>query len=219
VKIVEFIFPKTCPICHRIGKDICAKCESAFEPAKLKCSVCSKHNPAGLTCEDCLKKYSPDQLLALYRYDGALKELIHKFKFEDITAAAEYFADELSKKIDWKRYEDFTIVPVPISFWRKFYRGYNQCEIIAKSLSRKIGLPVEKLLACTSRIPQSQIEDYNLRKENIKGKFFLLGKKVPENVIVLDDIYTSGATLKEICRVLKRGGAKKVIGVVIALAQ
>ncbi len=173
------------------------------------------------TCWSCKgKKFSFDRVWAVGRYDGILKELIHKFKFQDREylyrplgeLMARYLADTINQKID-------LVTSVPMSKERLRERGYNQASLLAGVIARETGIMFkDKLLYRQRRTrPQYRLSSEE-RKENLRGAFTLIQKQDvrEQTVLVVDDIFTTGATIEECALTLKRGGAKRVYALVLA---
>ena len=195
---------------------ICQDCETKLPRAKQVCPVCRRANPLGKTCPACRGRFRPDGLLGLYRYDGLAKRLVHDLKFEDEQILSGFMADKMAKIIG--RRDNFAVTFVPVYPLRRIFRGYNQSELLARHLAAALDLPCFDLLRSTSRTPQSTFDDYRQRAANLKGKLSARARFVPKKILVVDDIFTSGATLREASRALKRAGAKSTIGVAAALA-
>jgi len=161
----------------------------------------------------------PERVLACFAYDGAVKELIHNFKYKDVSSLADSFALEISELL--KDCKDYVVCPVPLSSSRKRWRGFNQSEIIARKLSQKTGLCFGEFLGRgKSRFTQVQAGSKQKRKQNIKGVFYLKKEgEVPKNIILVDDVVTSGATVEEATKVLKRAGAEKVVVTAVAMGK
>lgn len=163
----------------------------------------------------------PDRVLAYFAYEGKTKDLIHSFKYEDNTSLARALGERLFELIQGVEYKDFVLVNVPLSRQRFLYRGYNQAELLAKSLSEKSLLPAVNLLARKKgHSTQVQSGTRKKRKENIRGCFYLNNREdLPGKVLLVDDVVTSGATVEEATKVLKRGGAKEVIVLTVAMGK
>ena len=113
-----------------------------------------------------------------------------------------------------------TMVPVPAHPWKYFRRGFNLPALIASRLSRHIGLPFDPLALSRTRgrIPQARLPG-TLRHENVEGTFRVPeGREVPPTILLLDDVYTSGATAEACARVLKSAGAASIVVVTVARA-
>jgi len=213
---VDFFFPVACSFCGRFGEPICPDCEKKLPRGQQICPVCRRANPLGRTCPACRGRFRLDGLLGLYRYDGLAKRLVHSFKFEDEQILCDFLSDKMAELIGPR--DGFTVTFVPVHPLRRLYRGYNQSELIARRLSARLDLPCLDLLHSQARVPQSTFNDYRQRAANLKGKISARKETCPEKILVVDDIFTSGATLRETSRALKRRGTQTVIGAVAALA-
>jgi len=187
-----------------------------------KCLGCKKENE--ILCPNCLLKISrPDtpylngvHIAANYQ-DLVLKKALWMLKYQGIKQLAKPLA-ELIKERMWKKLEtgDWLIVPVPLSKNKLRHRGYNQAELIAKELSDNVRADI--LFKKFHTKSQVEVKDKEERLANIIGSFAI---KNPEKIkgkkiILIDDVLTTGATMREAKKVLKQAGAKKVIGVVVA---
>ncbi|MBI5356523.1 ComF family protein [Candidatus Collierbacteria bacterium] len=119
---------------------------------------------------------------------------------------------------------NFVVVPVPLHWWRKMKRGFNQAEIIAKPIAESLNLPLRTNLVERSAysLPQTLVGD-NFRRANVKKSFrinsvFSIQNSKLDTVFLIDDVWTTGATMKECCRTLKLAGVKKVWGVTLLRA-
>ena len=119
---------------------------------------------------------------------------------------------------------NLVVVPVPLHWWRKMKRGFNQAEIIAKPIAESLNLPLKTNLIERSAysLPQTLVGDKS-RRTNVKKAFrvnseFRIQYSVLDSVLLIDDVWTSGATMKECCRTLKLAGVKKVWGITLLRA-
>jgi len=187
-------------------------------PVELRCIVCSRKNPFGLICPSCKTKYGPDFALAAFKFQGSLRRLIHEFKYEDSSSLSSAFAPELVRLIIKSlAYRGYKIVPLPLTKRKLRFRGYNQSLLLARGVSRSLNLELTDVIL-RDEAAQTQVQSAS-RKErikNIKGVFSLKGKP-PEKVILIDDVITSGATVREATKMLKRAGTKKVAVFAIAM--
>lgn len=217
--MLNFIFPQVCASCSALGDILCDNCRAKIETCKLICPVCKKRNPLGVTCPGCLNRNTPQSLIALYRYNGLAKDLITKFKFEDLTILSDFFAKEIIKRYN-KRLCVFSLITcMPTTTMRRIQRGYNQSELLARQLSSKLEIPFKKTLTTRHSTPQSEIENEFERRKNIKGKIQARERLDGEKILLVDDIYTTGATIQEATKVLICSGASSVDAVVIAIAK
>jgi len=187
-----------------------------------KCLGCKKENE--ILCPDCLLKINrPDtpylngvHIAANYQ-DLVLKKALWMLKYQSVKQLARPLAELIKERI-WKKLEteNWLVVPVPLSKNKLRHRGYNQAELIAKELSGDVRADI--LFKKFHTKSQVEVKDKEERLANIIGSFevrnpeTIRGKKI----ILIDDVLTTGATMREAKKVLKSAGAKKVVGVVVA---
>jgi ComF family protein len=165
------------------------------------------------------------QLAAGTNYENPIvQRLIKQLKFENIKSASIPLARILEHCEPLKSYcaqPNTIIVPIPLGKKRLRQRGYNQSGLIAEQLQKNIGVRVEKnlLMRVKNTKPQTELAHGNARRENIKGCFEINKKTIvskESNIVLLDDVATTGATLQEAADILKKNGYKKIIVTVIA---
>jgi len=210
---LDLLFPKFCFNCGKEGSYLCEDCFSILE-------ISQTH-----------QKYSTKSLTDLYfalPYQNILaKKLIRRFKYEPFIKE---LAETLSlliithfQLLDNKpNLSNFILIPIPLNEKRLKWRGFNQAEEIGKYLSEFLKLPLVSncLLRVKNTYPQVEL-DAEARKENVKDIFFCQNKKeiFGKKILLVDDVYTTGATMEEAARILKESGAKEIFGVVVARAQ
>ena len=226
-QLLDLIFPPRCAICKKKDPNmICDDClsKAVFIKAPI-CRTCGKPRNkyfAGDLCEDCSREVMPFELArSVVLYDGAMKEAIHKFKFEGKRSLSKPLARFLLAylergdipvgKID-------VIVPLPLSGKRQMKRGFNQSELLAEEIARRFLIDVDNssLRKVKDITPQFELSREK-RLSNVKGAFSSLpmtGKKV----LLIDDIYTTGATVREASGALKSAGAGDVYVLTLARA-
>ena len=187
-----------------------------------KCLGCKKENE--ILCSDCLLKINrPDtphlngiHIAANYQ-DLVLKKALWMLKYQGVKQLAKPLAELIRERI-WKKLEteNWLLVPVPLSKNKLRHRGYNQAEMIAGELSGNVRADI--LFKKFHTKSQVEVKNKEERLANIIGSFevrnpeTIRGKKI----ILIDDVLTTGATMREAKKVLKQAGAKKVVGVVVA---
>lgn len=159
-------------------------------------------------------------MVVLGDYSGILRQMVHFLKYKNVFSLGETLIDLFSTQPSfWFPKFDF-LTPIPLHRSRLLERGYNQAAILAKILSMKKNWRYQEdiLIRKLPTTPQMSISDTNTRRKNIKGAFVLKETKMVENKIIglVDDVATTGATIFEGARVLKRNGAKMVWGIVLA---
>jgi ComF family protein len=182
------------------------------------CPVCGKNAIGGFTHTGCHRQYSLDGLFAGIRYQGIGKKLIHSLKYKSV-----YDISKTIVQLFWENvgnelpFVDF-IVPVPLHRKRQLERGFNQSLYLGKILSRKINIPLRNILErSVNTIPQVSFKR-DKRLKNVRNSFKLRDKAYIKGKIIglVDDVSTTQATLSECGNVLKRNGALKVYGMVMA---
>jgi len=187
-----------------------------------KCLGCKKENE--ILCSDCLLKINrPDTPylngvhIASNYQDAVLKKSLWMLKYRGVKQLAKPLAELIRERI-WKKLEteNWLVVPVPLSKNKLRHRGYNQAEMIARELSYNVRADI--LFKKFHTKSQVEVKNKEERLANIIGSFevrnpeTIRGKKI----ILIDDVFTTGATLREAKKVLKQAGAKKVVGIVVA---
>jgi len=156
--------------------------------------------------------------------DEAVRNLIHYFKYNPLLNLQKPLATLLIKYLEKLNLDlqGFIVVPIPLHKNKLRTRGFNQSELLAEIIAKKFGIDLDtKLLKrIKDTKPQIKIKDYKERANNIKNAFELInrGKVKSKNIILVDDVYTSGATIKEVVKILKRAGAANIIALTIAKA-
>ncbi|MBI2038920.1 MAG: ComF family protein [Candidatus Niyogibacteria bacterium] len=150
-----------------------------------------------------------------YQNDGikrALKQLKYRGSRDIASALAELLADALKKNP-----RDTEIVAIPTTAARRHERGFNQAELLGRALAAQLNLPFADALVKIRETPPQSTLKRNERLKNLRGAFAARGDHIPQKtVIIVDDISTTGATLIEAARALKKSGAQTVIGAVVA---
>ena len=175
-------------------------------------------------CGDCSRKqHEFHKGRAAFVYDETMRRSIAKFKYEGRQEYAAFYADEILKTcarevIGWNA-EAF--VPIPLHSARRRKRGYNQAELLARELSGRSGIPVDKSLLIRTKNTRAQKElSDQERKANLKHAFSVREKRIPcKKIILVDDIYTTGSTMDEVAAVLKARGAEMIYFLCISVGR
>ncbi|MBI3109577.1 ComF family protein [Candidatus Daviesbacteria bacterium] len=229
---LEFLFPKKCVGCGKESTYFCKNCIADILQTDLICPQCDNLSIGGLTHPGCEKSFSLDGLWSLGIYQGSLKRAIQKLKYEpslvkdfapvlaDITV--EYWEKHQPYLFDLIRKDqgkDWVIIPVPLHWFRENKRGFNQAKLIGQIISKKLGLAYCDGLK-RIRYTKSQVKlKKHARRQNIRDAFAISSNcnLSPETCILLiDDVWTTGSTLRECCYVLKKHGAQKVWALTLA---
>jgi ComF family protein len=219
----RLIYPHLCLHCEQPikgrGRKLCACCAEQLEllDASRRCAICFAE--AG-TCSGCWKRMAPLRAIAAaFEYEGAVKTLVRHFKFHDAPelgrGAAAWMAMQLLR-LSWPLPD--LIVSVPQTPWHAWARGYNQSEVLAQELSRIVHRPACSLLrrqsggASQSRLPRA------LRLQLSEDAFSWKRRRAIADQVVLlvDDVMTTGSTLRACAAVLGEGYPKALYGLALA---
>jgi len=221
--LMDLVFPVSCLECGKPGAYICAECLMKVKPAKPICAECKKGSIDGHTHIKCRTRDSLDGLISAWKYDGVIRSAIialkYKFVSRLIGEVSHYLSEALSGFVLPFADSSF-LIPVPMHRLRENTRGFNQSAEIGKRLARarKWGCIPDLVSRTNIGSPQVALNAVE-RKTNVKGVFALnnrynLGIQ-DRSFVIFDDVYTTGSTMQEISRVLKRRGASRVWGVTI----
>lgn len=182
-------------------------------------------------CYDCSRfEYAFEQGYSLWVHHQPVSGAIYQYKFHNKRCFAEIFAKEMIKNYGWaiKKWKIQAIIPVPLHKSKRRKRGYNQAEILAEAIAEEwwkegLGNQLHVLKNVLFRIkktkPQKMLDDFE-RQKNLQGAFSVAESWKPaKNVLVIDDIYTTGATIQKIAVKLKEAGVENVYFLTISIGQ
>ncbi len=229
-KILDLLFPKRCVVCDEIvdrpGEAVCSKCQNKMryikEPCCMKCGKQLKREEQEY-CGDCRKiKHAYIQGTALYDY-GSMSDSVFRFKYAGRMEYASFYGKELyEKKMQWlmAKHPD-ALVPVPIHPSRKRTRGYNQAELIARRLSELSGIPMRAgLIRRTKKTLPLKNLSHSERQNNLKRAFKIDINDVKLNtIVIIDDIYTTGATIDSMAQAFKEKGVNKIYFMALTIGR
>jgi len=228
---LRIVLPSWCVACRRelpllgdgIGRagSVCSDCWSAMPKITApKCRSCAmpwSGDNSGDLCFQCMVDPLPVAWTEAWgRYAGSLERVLHALKFE----RHDFLDDQLAALLDeaMRDREFDVIVPVPMHWLRQRRRGYNQSELLARALSRRAGIPVSLLLAKRrGGTPQSTLARA-ARAQNVRDVFHASPAAKGKRILIVDDICTTGETLRACARALLREEASRVCAVAIAKA-
>ncbi len=224
--LLSLLFPTECAGCKRYIKDfkyvyVCPACYDGLRQLQDRiCPACAKpiQSEHADGCRECRERGNEfSYVLAAGVFEGALKEMIHYMKFNNKKSAAKVAAGLIMERVDLKIFIGADmIVPAPLSSASSTARGYNQTYEVAKYLSEKTGIPLMQSVRKIKETPAQNTLDRKERLKNLKGAFETKGAVEGKTIIVVDDVFTTGATINEIARTLKKASAMEVRGLVIA---
>jgi ComF family protein len=227
--LFSLIFPWPCPGCGTLMKypaSICEKCLAGLKrieaPYCGRCGSPFPHHWKVRICPECkVRKSALSRIRSVFYYEGLVKTMIHEVKYR---RAARYLR-ELSENLYLTLRNEFptsiqAVVPVPLHKMRAWERTFNQAELLAQNLSRLSGSPVWKALRKNRITPSQSSLSGTARRSNLKRAFaFVRSEFQGKSVLLVDDIITTGATLEECARTLRRSaGVRKVYALTVARA-
>lgn len=229
--IIDLVFPRRCPLCGEVraygDKWVCDNCDNELvwieKPVCLKCGK-TISNAEAEYCGDCERiKKSFERCYPVFAYEGAVKDSLYQFKYKNQREYAVFYSDCIMKMYghELRRLAVDGIVPVPVHSHKKKVRGYNQAELIARELGKRLDISVygNYLERNTDTNPQKELDDKE-RMKNLKNAFNISENGVKlSKVLLVDDIYTSGATMEACTSTLLQGGVKEVYCVSVAIGR
>lgn len=224
--ILNILFPLVCLNCKIILTDsdkqtgVCQKCLNSITPnTSLFCPVCK------LRLADNHKichKDSKYLLAAAANYNnGAIKNLIWHFKYKKWSRLENLLGELLLNYLQTLNLNlaDYTVIPIPLHKNREKQRGFNQSRLLAEIISKNLNLDLSDYLKRIKNTKiQAELKGVEAREQNVKNCFVLENPQTIEgkNVLLIDDVHTTGATIKEAAAMLKSADAKNIIALVIA---
>ena len=223
--LLDWLWPPSCALCGAAGRDLCDACRddavSGCTPGCPRCAIpltVATHVP----CGRCLARLPAfDATFAAALYEAPFDQLLRGLKYGATLAHAPLLADLLHARIAGRLEPIDRLLPVPLSRERMATRGFNQSIEIARRLARRLELPVDlhSVLRVHDTAPQAALP-FDARRRNIRGAFAVVDARraalAGARIALVDDVMTTGATLDELARTLKRAGVERVVNLVVA---
>ena len=208
-RIKNLIFPSVCGICGKINeKSLCSGCKRKLELLSNTNIIKAKN-----------KSFSKQAYL--FKYEGIIREKLINYKFNEQAYLNETFSNIIIKDEKICRFiKNYDIIiPVPIHKKRYKERGYNQTELIASRIAEKLGISIAKdvLIKEINNKPQSELTKLE-REQNTKNVYRIQNEQKikNKNILIMDDIYTTGNTVNECSKMIKQAGARQIAVLTIA---
>ncbi len=198
---LEALFPPRCVVC---------KAEGAY--------LCSEHHkfPKAPKSEAHFQ-FLDDIVAATAYYDPTSEKIVEYFKFRGFQEIAAIMAAEMVKSAPKGFFDSAVLLPIPLYWTRKLWRGFNQAEILAQEIQKLVpGIEILNDLKRSKKTLQQAKLSKKERAENVQNAFSWAGRKIPEKIILIDDVVASGATLDVAAESLKKSRAKAVFALVFA---
>lgn len=222
--MIELLFPKKCCYCKKSGYNICPNCfQFIIDKTKSyqKCSKCHKPSFNGLTHSSCLP-FALDGVHVLYQYSPITKALLSEYKYKFIkeleTSIIDLFLKGLENNdlLDYWKKNKFCLIPVPSFKTKNNWRGFDSLMEVSKIIGQKTGLNLsDNSLTKVKWTKQQAGLSKKERKHNIKDAYQISGKEILKNVLIVDDVYTTGSTLEQIAKLFKKNNSSKVWGLTL----
>ena len=231
---LELLYPEKniCQICGIRDEEIndayiCKSCLLGLKRIQMPvCGICGKglsHNPDSDVCEECIRQERVfEAAKSPFYYKGAVKKLIHDYKYCNKAYYYKLFGYLLATHMKENNYTNFDfIISVPLHKIKLRKRGYNQSELLAKYIENQFNICCIDALKRVSDTQKQSSLSRHARQKNLQNAFVIKNNKIiklieGKTVLIVDDIFTTGATVNECSRVLKLNGAGKVYALTIA---
>ena len=216
---LNLLFPKWCLGCGKEGDFICPSCSNTMPRVMPPlCPHCGRPQASSILCPRCVGRAAEiDGIRAPFRFDGVVRQAVYKLKYDNLRAIAPFLGQMLYDYINENRVPGDVLIPVPLHHKRLRGRGYNQAALLAGKLSELTGLPLitDLLIRQRDTHPQALTKTASDRQSNVANAFYSRELRDRE-VLLIDDVATSGATLNACAAALKAAGATSVWGLVLA---
>jgi ComF family protein len=221
-RLASLLLPGLCPVCLGAPVDgphrACHACSRELQTLpRPRCPGCGGTVDGILdVCGECAGGEAPPwhHAVSVFGYGGAVRELVHRFKYRGAVYLAPLFARRMADS--WHEFGDGTpdvVTPVPLHWTRRFRRGYNQAELLTGLIAAHLGVPQRSLLGRVCATRQQALLDIDRRKTNMAaGVFRVRRQEIPASarILVVDDVITTGATLGAAARALHSAGVGTV---------
>jgi len=205
MKIIEMLYPKV----------KCIFCKDMIYTEKYLCNDCRKQLIELKRNDEIVGDIIKGHIL--YRYKGIVKDLIGKYKYYDNRYIGMFIGDEIGKLVREKNLKIDVVVPIPIHWKKKLYRGFNQSEIIARRVSKNTGIKFSKKIIKrkTNTKPLNKLDALQ-RGNELRGSFKAINQNDLKTILLIDDIYTTGSTVSECGLELYNSGFENIIFITFA---
>lgn len=215
---LDFLFPRRCLGCGKVGFYFCQDCQESLKPVIHQiCPVCERPSIGGATHPGCQTKFSLDGLTSIFAYENLARKAIKTLKYQFVSDLAESLVEVSITNFEFSL--EGILIPVPLFSKRTRWRGFNQAEVLGKILARKLRLGFNPQVLRRSRptLPQTELSG-EVRRQNVAQAFKIIDKRAikGKSLVLFDDVWTTGATLKSSGLALKGAGAEKVWGLTLA---
>jgi ComF family protein len=218
---LDLLFPRWCIGCGREGDFLCPAClKSLPRISPPLCPRCGRPQSRDTLCPGCAGWQAEiDGIRSPFRFDGVIRQAIHELKYRNLRAVAGLFARLLNDYLTANPVPAEVVAAVPLHPKRLRERGYNQSYLLARELAKLSRLPLVEdcLIRERHSLPQARTATASERRTNVANAFACRDRRLEgKQVLLIDDVSTSGATLDACARALKKAGATTVWGLALA---
>ncbi len=218
--LLDLLFPLRCFGCGSEGDLLCESCRrSLYRIEPPFCQRCGTQLGERSLCRVCIRHpLTIDGIRSLFTFEGTVRQAIHQFKYSSVKMAAVPLGQMLADFLRSQPLSGDVLMPVPLYRKRLRERGYNQASLLTTEIGKHTGLPVAEasLVRVRDTLAQARTVSAAERRENVRGAFGCRERLRGENIILIDDVCTTGATLDACATALKAAGAGSVRGLTIA---
>jgi len=218
---LDLLFPQWCIGCGREGAYICERCRTSLVRIVLPiCPGCGRPQPSGILCPGCVSGQADiDGIRSPFRFEGMIQQAVYQLKYQNLRALAAPLARLIYDYLTTNPVPGEVLVPVPLHGKRLRERGYNQSHLLARELGKLNHLTVvdDCLVRQRPTPPQARTANVEQRKQNVADAFVGSDRRLRgKEVLLIDDVATSGATLNAAAAALKKAGVASVWGLTLA---
>ena len=217
--ITSFLAPHTCVGCGTEGAVLCPACVALLPKIPTRCYRCNAVTEMHRTCRSCRRQSQLVYVWPATTYETAAKAAVHRLKYERARAAADCLALAMAMRLPSLPLSSWVIVHAPTVPARVRVRGYDQAQLVARALGRSLHFPVAAALVRQTN--QRQVGQSGVtRRKQMAGAFGVDQPSVVKNkdILLIDDVLTTGATLEAAAAALRQAGARRVAAAVFAQA-
>lgn len=214
--MLDFLFPKECLVCLKTGLWLCKTCQKRLYPTLPSCYICKKLSNDFKTHSLCIKEDSFESIITLWKYNECSRKLIHNFKYKNRFQVANFIFSLFESKLKKINFKNSLLIPLPSHRKKTLERGFNPTELLCELIAQKVNTQINTNLIFKKQENLSQASlDYEKRGENVKNVFEINTEAIGEiekydNIIIVDDIITTGATMNEISKEIKKNLEREI---------
>lgn len=219
--LLDVVVPRRCGMCGRFDTFLCERCIAALPAAEPpRCPTCWTALGSRRACRSCaaVLVHSLAGVRSPYRLEDDARRLVHALKYDGLTALGTPMGRLMARSLTHWGLRPDLVIPVPLHHSRQRWRGFNQAALLARACAETCGLPYDETLLRRIRrtTPQVRTSGAEERRQNVTGAFAAHGRLAGQTVLLVDDVCTTGATLRACADTLRAAGAGYVYGLTFA---